>query len=95
MKPYLSLRHTKQAAKSEVKKKLFKKAAAVCRSSAIKLNMVAFLRFFPRFSSFTKSRQFCAFTKKSRSVFYKFKMSRLTFRDFARFSLIHGLRKVN
>jgi ribosomal protein S14 len=53
----------------------------------------SFLSFFSKFSTISRKKSFCFFTKRTRSVFSKFKLSRITFRELASFGKINGLKK--
>ncbi|GAV71641.1 Ribosomal_S14 domain-containing protein [Cephalotus follicularis] len=81
------------AAKYELRRKLYK---ALCNDPAIPREKYRYkLSKLPRNSSFTRVRNRCVFTGRSRSVYEKFRMSRIVFRTLARQGELLGIKKAS
>lgn len=84
------------ASKFEVKRKLYK---ALHRDVDLPIELrekyLAKLSQLPRNSSFTRVRNRCIFTGRSRAVYEKFRMSRIVFRSLASQGMLMGIKKAS
>jgi len=58
-------------------------------------NIFAYNMFFCKFGSYTRKKSFCFLSKKPRSVFCKFKLARIAFRELAGFGCLNGVIKAS
>lgn len=91
MRPARNLQHSLLHNSTEVSRLFFKKAL----TSVIHPHKSVYLTFFSKFGSYSRRKSFCFFTKKPRSVFSKFRLSRIAFRELAMHGRIHGLFKAS
>ena len=99
MRFYRIIQHSKANAKRELKSLFFKKILheklQVEPIDNKSNNNFIYLSFLSKFGGFSRNKSFCFLSKKSRSVFSKFKLSRISFRECAHFGLINGVQKAS
>lgn len=96
MKPYRAYQHLKSTKKYMCKKLYFKKILNETPESLKNTsNYFFYLGFFPTSAACHRYKSFCAMTKKTRSVFRKFKMARIAFRELVSFVTINGVSKAS
>ena len=89
------VQHSKLFKKMEIKKTFSKKIfhENISKKQAYTNNLFLYHAFFCKFGSYTRKKSFCFLSKKSRSVFCKFKLTRIAFRELAGFGCLNGVMK--
>ncbi|KAL9430640.1 hypothetical protein AB3S75_025937 [Citrus x aurantiifolia] len=84
------------ATKFELKRKLYKSLYRdVNLPTEVREKYLCKLARLPRNSSFTRLRNRCIFTGRSRAVYEKFRMSRIVFRSLANQGMLMGVKKAS
>jgi small subunit ribosomal protein S14 len=89
------INHLNTINKFEFKRNLFKKIVqhSVGRNKKPTTLLPAYMSFFPRFSGLSRHKTICFLTSKPRSVFSKFKVARIAFRELAVFIKLVGVKR--
>lgn len=109
MRPFRLIKHSKTFQKIEMKKFFFKKILITkiflnkvnlltesnVDSQSINWFLVNYLTFFYRFGNIGRHKNLCFLTNKSRSVFRRFRIARIAFRELGVFSKLTGLKKAS